>query len=466
MKYLDFDADVERRAKAFQESAREFGKQVVRPAGMELDKIRNPAEVIAKGSRLWEVFRQFRELGYHKLLIPPAFGGRLGRVSAKSRRLIFAELGYADAGLAVSMDISNLPFVLASLAPSREVRSWAREYCEDKSASMVGCWAVTEPDHGTDWVMGVSQAGADPKIVPSLTAVKQGGQYVLNGQKSSSVTNGTIATHAVVHVGLDLSRGIHGSGLAICPLDLPGVSKSKPLDKLGKRALNQGGIVFEEVTIPEDYMLIKIPGVFGANAIGKGLIGLANSQMGIAMSGQAQAIVDEAVQFSKEHSRHGRPLSEEQEVRLKLFHMFKMAESSSRFAHTVVEHSPFGDPSVLTRVLISGRVTFWAAGNALRLVQELYKQHKANTRVRTLLRWANQRLGSPIVDWSLYAMASKVLAAETALKVAEDAIQIMGATSLSTDRPLEKMLRDARMSMIEDGTNEALGLVASERLLA
>jgi alkylation response protein AidB-like acyl-CoA dehydrogenase len=57
-----------------------------------------------------------------------------------------------------------------------------------------------------------------------------------------------------VHVGLDLSKGMRGSGLAICPFDLPGVSKGKPLDKLGKRPLNQGAIIFEDVRIPEKYM--------------------------------------------------------------------------------------------------------------------------------------------------------------------------------------------------------------------
>jgi len=70
------------------------------------------------------------------------------------------------------------------------------------------------------------------------------------------------------------------------------------------------------------------------------------------------------------------------------------------------------------------------------------------------------------MDWSIYGMASKVLATETAFNLAREALEIMGDDSLSTDKPLEKMLRDARTSMIEDGVNEALALAASERLLA
>ncbi len=463
MRYFEFDTNISKKTRAMQQTAREFGMEVVRPAGIELDKIRDPADAIARQSCLWDVFRKYRELGFHKVLLPPAFGGTMGKVSAQARRLIFDELGYADAGLAISMDLSGMPFLLGTLSASKEVRDWARQYCRDSEANMVGCWAITEPDHGTDWIMATTKAGANPKVVPSLTAVKKGNEYILNGRKSSSITNGTIATHGVVHVGLDLSKGMHGSGLAICPFDLPGVSKGKPLDKLGKRPLNQGAIIFEDVRIPESYMLLKIPGLFRANAIGKGIVGLANSQMGLVVSSLARAIVDETMKYAKEHSGTGSALSEHQEVRLKLFNMFKAAESARRFAHGVVEHSPLGDPNPIAKLFLSTRATFWAAGNLISLLQDRYDAYKDNKRLKAILRRHNP--GSGIIDWSIYGMASKVLATETAFGVAREALEIMGEEGLSTDNPLEKMLRDARTSMIEDGVNEALALAASERLL-
>jgi alkylation response protein AidB-like acyl-CoA dehydrogenase len=129
--------------------------------------------------------------------------------------LIFEQLGYADAGLAISMDLSSLPFLLGTLSASREVRDWARQYCQDSKANMIGCWAITERDHGTDWIMPTTEAGANPKVVPSLMAIKKGNEYILNGRKSASITNGTIATHGVVHVGLDLSKGMHAAGCAL-----------------------------------------------------------------------------------------------------------------------------------------------------------------------------------------------------------------------------------------------------------
>ncbi len=463
MRYFEFDTRVSKKTKALQQSAREFGRKVVRPAGIELDKIRDPAAAIAKQSCLWDVFRKYRELGFHDMLIPPAFGGRLGKVPAQARRLIFDELGYADAGLAISMDLSGMPFLLGTLSASKEVRDWARQYCQDKDSTMVGCWAITEPDHGTDWIMATTKAGANPRIVPSLTAVKKGHEYILNGRKSASITNGTIATHGVVHVGLDLSKGMHGGGLAICPLDLPGISKGPPLDKLGKRPLNQGAIIFEEVRIPEQYMLLKLPGLFRSNAIGKGIVGLANSQMGLVVSSLARAIVDETVQYAKEHSGNGSALSERQDIRLKLFNMFKAAEAARRFAHSVAEHSPLGDPNPIARILLSTRATFWAAGNAISLLQDRYDTYKGSERLKSFLQ--KHSPGSGIIDWSLYGMASKVLATETAFKLSCEALGILGEDAGSIDKPLAKMLRDARTSMIEDGVNEALALAASEKLL-
>jgi acyl-CoA dehydrogenase len=126
MDYFEFDTNVSKKTRAMQQSGREFGMEIVRPAGIELDKVRDPADAIAEHSCLWDVFRKYRELGFHKLLLPPAFGGKLEKVPAQARRLIFEQLGYADAGLAISMDLSSLPFLLGTLSASREVRDWAR----------------------------------------------------------------------------------------------------------------------------------------------------------------------------------------------------------------------------------------------------------------------------------------------------------------------------------------------------
>ena len=156
MGYLDLDVKMGRKIVALQETAREFGRDVVRPAGMALDRLPDPAEVIAGKSILWDVFRGFRERGLHRLMLPAAFGGTMGRLPSMATVLLAEELGYADGGLAISLLVSGMPFSFAMLSAHAEIRDWARAYVEDTRGEIIGCWAITEPDHGTDWIMGVN----------------------------------------------------------------------------------------------------------------------------------------------------------------------------------------------------------------------------------------------------------------------------------------------------------------------
>jgi alkylation response protein AidB-like acyl-CoA dehydrogenase len=469
MGYFELNANIGRKARAIQEAAQEFGREVMRPAGIELDRLPDPAAVIAKGSRLWEVFKKSRELGFHKLMIPRAFGGLMGKAPDNAESLVAEQMGYADAGLAISMEVSSMPFAFAVISADRGVRNWAREYVEDRDANMVGCWAITEPDHGTDWVMGITREGKDPRTAPSLKAVKKGDEYILNGRKAAWVSNGTIATHAVLHVGFDASQGMHGAGLAMCPLDLPGISKGRPLDKIGQRPLNQGEIIFEEVKLPKKYMFIPVPGFFGGSILGPTFLGVANSQMGLTFSGLARAVFDEAFRFARENTAGGAPLIEQQNIRLKLFNMFTAAESARLFAHTVVERLRSGRPNLiagaLTSLVLSTRASFWAAGKGAQRFFRLYEKYHDNEKVAARAKkFARLDRDGSIVDWGKYGVASKILATETAFNAASEAMQIFGEKGLTSDCPVEKMFRDARASLIEDGANEALALAAAESL--
>ena len=139
MEFTELDIDLPDEAKAMRDLARRFGMEVMRPAGIELDKLHEPAQVIAKGSVLWDVIKKHRELGLHKLLIPTAFGGMMGEVPPITETLISEQLGYADAGLAISLAVSSMPFAMAVLSPEAEVRNWAQEYAEDTEGRMIGC---------------------------------------------------------------------------------------------------------------------------------------------------------------------------------------------------------------------------------------------------------------------------------------------------------------------------------------
>jgi len=406
MAFRDIDINLAAETRAMVEHVKRFSMEVMRPAGIELDKLPKPEDVIARDSILWDVFKGFRELGLHTLEIPKNLGGLAEDIDPLAKVLISEQLGYADTGLTVSMGVASMPFNYAARFPTPEMQQLARDFCQDKEGKMIGCWAITEPDHGTDWSLG----GNNPKCGPSVKAVLNGDEYVVNGEKSAWVSNGTIATHALLHVGLDPTRGMEGQGLAIIPLDLPGISRGKPLDKMGQRPLNQGSIIFEDARIPKKYMVISNPDMINA-ARGVGLAAV-NGGMAVVFAGLGKAAFDEAFRYSKERIQGGVPIFEHAVMKLKLMKMFTAVEAA-----------------------------------------------RANAR-----RMAAFNLLNPFSPSVAHAVGAKCLSTETATTVAGEAIQIFGGFGLAREFPIEKMFRDARTGMIEDGVNDALAIKAAEFL--
>lgn len=410
MPYREIDLNLSKEVLAMQKEAHSFARNIMRPAGIELDKMADPADVIAEDSILWKVFKAHREMDLHTLQMPKAFGGMAEDLDPMAAYLIAEEMGCGDAGLTISLGASNMPFAFAALFQHvPELKQMAHDYCEDKEGKMIGCWAITEPDHGGDWSLG----GEDPRCGPSVTGVLKGDEYIVNGEKSAWVSNGTIATHAVLHVGLIPERGIAGSGLAIIPLDLPGISRDKPLDKMGQRSLNQGSIIFQDVRIPKQYMVIGEAAIDFMPQMGEFILAGANGGMSIVFAGLAKAAFEEALRYSQERVQGGVPIFQHQNVKLKLFKMFTMVEAT-----------------------------------------------RANARRMALYNAAQKDAPS-----GTHAVAAKCLSTETATYVASEAMQIFGGYGLAREYPIEKMYRDARAGMIEDGVNETLSLQAVEFLV-
>ena len=470
MNFQELDPTLPREALALAETAGEFGRTVMRPAGIALDRLKDPSDVIAEGSVLWDVVKGYREQGFHKLMIPGAFGGWMGKVPPETGVLLGERFGHADAGLAVSLAVSGMPFAMAPFFNDAKIRRLARDYAEDRDGAMVGCWGITEPDHGSDWPMGATAQGSDPKLAPSLQAVKKGNAYVLNGQKSAWVSNGTIATHAMLHVGLDSSLGMHGQMLAFCPLDLPGISRGKPLNKIGQRALNQGEIFFSDVVLPKSHLLFYKPLPGGDSPMARGSLGIVNGETSIMISGLTRAAYDEAVKYVRENGRNNGCLSRDENVRLKLFEMFATTEAVRAFVRRSLKfRESFLQPKI-SRVfpgslVMSYESTFALAAKWLQVFFRMYDLSFKIKPVRSYFRktWQSDRVKFRY-GTGKYGVAAKVLATEAAFEIASAALEIVGEDGLTGRYPVEKMLRDARASMIEDGCNESLALAASEDL--
>jgi alkylation response protein AidB-like acyl-CoA dehydrogenase/nitroreductase/NAD-dependent dihydropyrimidine dehydrogenase PreA subunit len=288
-----------------------------------------------------------------------------------------------------------------------------RQFTADKEAKMIGCWAITEPDHGSDWILFDGPDSGNPVVAPQVRAVLDGDEYVINGQKSSWVSNGTIATHAALWLTLDPDKAYDAGGIAVIPLDLPGVSRGAPLNKLGQRDLNQGEIFFDNVRIPKYMMVAEDPAMFKTFSTMQ-LAG-ANAGMGLVFAGCAYSALEEALQYAQQRVQGGKTIINHQAVRLRLFDLFTQVEAARSLARRVAVY--------------------------------------------------NSMLADKMQPAALhYSMASKIFCTETATRAASQAIQIFGGVGLSKEYLIEKIYRDARASMIEDGVNDLLALDGAEKL--
>jgi alkylation response protein AidB-like acyl-CoA dehydrogenase len=402
MALTDIEVNLTEETREIRDTAHKFAEEVMRPAGTELDMLANPADVSAPDSVLWKVFEKYRELGFDVLEAPDS---ELGPAeAARVRCMVNEELGWGDSGLAISLAVAGMPRIFAQMSGRAEL---VERYCSPDSRE-IGCWAITEPDHGSDTLAFDQGAFADASLKANCIARKDGDEYVINGQKAAWVSNGTIATVAALFCTIDPSQGFKGGGVAVVPLDLSGVSRGKPLDKLGQRALDQGEIFFDDVRIPAEYMVI------GSDAYGfilETVLTLANAGMGTIFVGVARAALEHAIAYAKERVQGGVPIFQHQSVKARLFKMFAQVEAARSLAR---------------------RVSVFNAVNQPGLVQ--------------------------------YSIASKVFATNTAFETASAALQIYGGNGLSREYPIEKLLRDARASMIEDGCNDILSLVGAEKL--
>ena len=400
MARIDYEVALTDGERAVRETVHRFAEEVMRPAGAELDAMADPRNVIAGDSILWEVFKKHRALGLDELTAPN--GDLTPAQQARLRCIISEELGWGDSGLAISFGVAGFPRMMAQMSGKPEViERFSAEDC-------IGCWAGTEPDHGSDLIYYMNRPGVEQPGRPNCIARKDGDSFVFSGQKSAWVSNGTIAKAAAMFCAVDMGDGKRADAGFVVPLDVPGVSKGKPLNKIGQRALNQGEIFFDHVRIPADYMVIP-PDAYGVAT--DMILCMANGGMGSTFVGVAQAALDMAIDYAKQRVQGGVPIFQHQSVKLRLFAMFRKVQAARALSRQVTLYNSINAPSQLH-----------------------------------------------------LAVASKVTSTNTAFEVASSALQIFGGNGLSREYPIEKLLRDARASMIEDGCNDLLSLVAAESL--
>jgi alkylation response protein AidB-like acyl-CoA dehydrogenase len=407
MDYLDIDLTLSDEDIAVQQNAHKFAEEVMRPASKKLEQL-TPEEAIADDSPLWPFLKTAYELGYHKVIFPEEVGG-MG-LTPLQQAIVMEEMGWGSNGLCIQLGAAGAAALggLMSMNPVL-LEEFTIPFCNCTDGSIRGCWAVTEPDHGSDTLGFGEPFFSSPEVRPSCKARRHGKEWVINGQKSAWISGAPVATHCLAHIQIDPSRGFAGIGMAIVPLDLPGCSKGKAHEMLGMRDLNQCELFFDDVRIPAHYMFLDNADYYFP--FGKQILAGFNMTVACYATGLARAAFEEAFTYCQQRVQGGSLLKEHYSIKVKVFEMFSRVEAC-----------------------------------------------------RALTRRAVQLNGSIFPGFPEYSIAAKTMATEMAFQNAHDAISVFGASGLSKEYITEKLFRDARENLVADGTTETLRKVGGHFL--
>lgn len=245
---------------------------------------------------------------------------------------------------------------------------------------------------------GITESGAGSDVSGmQTTAVKDGDYYILNGTKQW-ISNGGVADIYTVIAMTDKTKGTRGATAFIVEKDTPGFSFGTKENKLGIRASMTRELVFEDCRVPKENVLDRE---------GKGfLIAMKNfdhSRPGVGSQavGIAQGALDEAIAYARQREQFGQPISSFQGIQFMLADMATQIEAA--------------------RALVYATARWVDAGG------EKFSKESA---------------------------MAKLFASDTAMKVTVDAVQIFGGYGYMREYPVEKMMRDAKITQIYEGTNQ------------
>ncbi|MGO9308876.1 MAG: acyl-CoA dehydrogenase family protein [Spirochaetia bacterium] len=252
-----------------------------------------------------------------------------------------------------------------------------------------------------------SGAGSDAAAIKT-TAKPDGDSYVINGTKQWITNGGEASIYTVVAL-TDPVRGVRGSSTILVEKGHPGFTFGKKENKMGIRASATRELVFQDCRVPKTNLLAKegMGFLVAMKTLDQSRPGVASQALGI-----AQGAMDQAVRYSRERQQFGKPISAFQGIQFILADMATQVEAARALTYAAARSIDAGEKDVSR----------------------------------------------------LSAMA-KVFASDTAMKVTTDAVQVLGGYGYMKEYPVEKMMRDAKITQIYEGTNQiqreviALGLI-------
>jgi alkylation response protein AidB-like acyl-CoA dehydrogenase len=381
---------------AAQKWAQEFAEKEIRPVAPHYDETEDfPWPVVSKAADIGLYGMDFyRMIGEDE--------------SGVLQPLLVEELCWGCAGISLAIFGSGLPLValMASGTPEQVAR-WTPELFGTPAEPKVGAFAVTEPGAGSD--------------VSSLRtrAVRDGDDWVLNGQKVF-ITNGGIAGVHVVVATVDPELGHRGQASFVIPPGTPGLRQGKKERKLGIRASHTAEVLLEDCRVPADCLLggeqrlqAKLEAARNKERRRTSSGALATFEatrpvVGAQAVGIARAAFEFARDYARERTQFGKPIAAQQAI------AFKLADMATE--------------------IDAARLLVWRAS------------------------WMTRNgTGFAHAEGSM----SKLKAGEVAVRVTDEAIQVLGGYGYIRDFPVEKWHRDAKIYSLFEGTSEIQRLVIS-----
>jgi hypothetical protein len=371
------DLDLTNEQRLIQETAREFADREIAPRARDNDRA---------GRFDRELASKIGEIGYLGAPVAEEYGGR--GLDYVTYGLIVEQVGRADssARTVVSVQTSLVCGSIERWGTEEQKREWLPRLC---SGEALGCFALTEPDAGSD--------------AASLRtrATRGDGGWVISGQKMF-ISLGNYAELALVFAQTDPEMGYRGLACFLVPTSDDGYHAQEIHGKLGLRASDTASISLEDVEVPDDAMLGEVGDGFkvAMSALDNGRYSVAAGCVGI-----CEGCIDASVSYSTERKQFGVPVAR-----------FQLVQE---------------------------------------LIAEMVMKRDA---ARLLVRRAGilKDKGEPnTVETSI----AKLYATEAAVECANAAIQVHGGSGYVDDHPVERYLRDARVTTLYEGTSQIQKLI-------
>ena len=327
--------------------------------------------------------------------------------------IIMEEIFWGCAGIGLSIFGTGLPLsALGSVGTQEQLFEWAPKMFGTPEKPACAAFGVTEP-----------QAGSDVRSLRTR-AVRDGDEWVLNGTKVF-ITNGGVADVYVIVATVDPELGHRGQASFIIHKDDGGISAGKKEKKLGIRASNTTEVILDDCRIPADRVLGGLDRLEGklekakaGESTGRSSAALRTFEVtrpSVAFQavGIARAAVEFAIDYAKERKAFGVPIAQHQSIQNTLADMATEVECARLMTYKAAWLAASGQPF-------------------------------------------------PKAEGSM----SKLKAGETAVRVTEQAVQVLGGYGYIKDFPVEKWYRDSKIYTIFEGTSEIQRMVIARALLA